>query len=157
MKDYWIIGLLGIHLLVSFISPESYDHDGSGRRRISQRVSQFGSLASRSWDKDSRMSSLFGRYRNQEKNEGWRVEGRKGSPVEDALLIQLLDWSLILWENSRSCKEQASELFYPSKGYRWEVSKGGEKTWNGQIISFLNFFKLFLGIKKMWSSSVIKL
>lgn len=94
---------------------------------------------------------------HQGENEGWRVEGRKGRPIKDALLIQLLDWSLILWENSRSCKEQASELFYPSKGYRWEVSKGKKKNWNGQIISFLNIFQIISRHKKMWLPSVIKL
>lgn len=52
------------------------------------------------------------------------MEGRKDSPVKDALLSQLLDWSLILWENSRNCEEHASELFYPRKGRRWEVFKG---------------------------------
>ena len=79
MKGYWIMGLMGIKLLVSFISPESYHHDGSGRRKISHRgCLGLGALEANPETRIQVQLVFLGdtgnTSRRMEKDEEWREE-----------------------------------------------------------------------------------
>lgn len=96
------MGLMGIKFLISFISPESYHHDGSGRRKISHKACL--SLSPLEADPETRIqvqAAYLGDTGNTSRRmEYERREGKAGCIVKPA--TRTGDWSLILWENSRS-------------------------------------------------------